>query len=84
MRRPLTEENPRLPQVSFYSFTGDRRLEPLCKRESEARAADNAHLAEEGFSFLTSALRQAQTGLAARAQFGNRKVPAQKTQREGQ
>lgn len=84
MRKPLTQENPRLPQVNFYSFSGDRRPEPLCKQESGKTAANDVYLAEEGFSILTSALRQAQTGLAARAQFGVRKVPARKNPTEGQ
>lgn len=82
MRKPLGEENSHLPQVNFYSFTGDRRPEPLCKRESESKAADGVILADEGFSILASALRQAQTGLAARAQFAGRTVPARKTQGE--
>ena len=84
MRKPLTEEDPRLPHVNFYSFTGDRRPDPLCKCESGTGSATESHPAEEGFSILASALRQAQTGLASRAQFGRRKVPVPKNQREGQ
>lgn len=84
MRKPLTEEHRRLPHVNFYSFTGDRRLDPLCKRESGTRSASESYPAEEGFSILALALRQAQAGLASRAQFGRRKVPVLKNQREGQ
>lgn len=80
----MAEGDPLLSQANFYSFTGDRRSGALGKRARGSIDGSEARLADEGSTILTMALRRTQTGLAARAQFGSREVPARFNSTEGQ
>jgi hypothetical protein len=72
----MTARKSHLPQVNFYSFSGDPRPSTICKTENMSSGEGQTNPTDEGFSVLMSALRRTQIGQAAQTFASGRKFPA--------